>query len=62
MEDGQADQTCDEKNTNFMWPMAEERLIDEDKQPFVLFSSVSAEPLRRIHQSGKYSVIYTISF
>ncbi|KAF1375584.1 hypothetical protein PFLUV_G00221700 [Perca fluviatilis] len=31
--------------------MAEERLIGEDKHPFVLFSSVSAEPLRKILQS-----------
>lgn len=27
---------------------------DEDKHPFVLFSPVSAEPLRRTNQSGKY--------
>lgn len=57
MENGQGDQTCDEENTNFMWPMAEERLIGEDKHPFVLFSSVSAEPLRKILQSGKYTFI-----
>lgn len=50
MGDGQGDQTCDEENTNFMWPMAKERLIGEDKHPFVLFSSVGADPLRRIHQ------------
>ena len=37
--------------------MAKERLIGRDKHPFVLFSSVCADPLRRIHPSGKYTVI-----
>jgi len=34
--------------------MAEERLRREDKCPIVLFSSVGAEPLKGIHESGKY--------
>ncbi|KAI9535563.1 hypothetical protein NQZ68_003117 [Dissostichus eleginoides] len=32
--------------------MAEERLIEEDKQPFVLFSSVSAKPGRKSHRQA----------
>ena len=57
MEDVQGHQACDEENTNFMWPMAKERLIGRDKHPFVLFSSVGADPRRRIHPSCKYTVI-----
>lgn len=41
--------------------MAKERLMGEDKHPFVLFSSVSVAQLRRFHQSGKYTVIYIIN-